>query len=153
MECLPPLWDLPVSVASAVFSFHDIFLLDPILHSPWVCFPSLQLLLFATYQEDEFHCCSGLLLIHFFLFICMSLLVFPSICRVLHYPPRPVWSPSSYTSSTPISKRSVQFVSYSSLVEGSLHGSPCPAVLFVLVLRIPFPPVRFPPFTLIKPSL
>lgn len=40
----------------------------PILHSPWVCFPSLQLLLFATYQEDEFHCCSGLLLIHFFSF-------------------------------------------------------------------------------------
>lgn len=128
MERLPPLWDLPVSVASAVFSFHDIFLLDPILHSPWVCFPSLQLLLFATYQEDEFHCCSGLLLVHFFLFICMSLLVFPSICRVLHYPPRPVWSPSSYTSSTPKSKRSVQFVSYSSLAEGSLHGSPCPAV-------------------------
>lgn len=38
----------------------------PILHSPWVFFPTLPLLFFATYQEDEFRCCPGLLLIHFF---------------------------------------------------------------------------------------
>lgn len=50
----------PVSVASAVFSFPEIFLLDEesrqaasILHSLWVFFPTLHLQLFPTRQEDH----------------------------------------------------------------------------------------------------
>lgn len=142
---LPLLWDLPVSVASAVFSFHDISLLDQKSAmfasfstargcssppSPYCSSQHTRKMSFIAVPG----CCSHTFSFHMYEPFILSInMQGPSL-------PSPTSLESSFlhivnTKKQEIHSRKLKaYISYPNLVEGSLHGSPCPAVLFVLVL-------------------